>query len=47
MFTLAFTILVQPDIGWLERVAGDGIVPGQDHAQSKLNAVTECAFPEP
>lgn len=26
IFTLAFTVLVDGEIGWLERVAGDGIV---------------------
>ena len=36
IFNLAFSVLVEAKIGWLERVAGDGIVPDLEPAQSTL-----------
>ena len=36
IFHLAFTVLVEPKIGWLERVAGDEIVPDSELARSAL-----------
>jgi hypothetical protein len=31
IFSLAFTVLVEPEIGWLERVAGDEIIQDEQH----------------
>ena len=33
IFNLAFTVLVEPEIGWLERVAGDGIIQDAQYAK--------------
>ena len=38
IFHLAFPVLVEAKIGWLERVAGDGIVPDSESARSALGA---------
>lgn len=34
IFHLAFTVLVEPEIGWLERVAGDEIIPDSAYTES-------------
>ena len=36
IFHLAFTVLVEPKIGWLELVPGDEIVPDSDPAPSAI-----------
>jgi hypothetical protein len=36
IFHLAFTVLTEPKIGWLERVAGNEIVPEMEPARSVL-----------
>ena len=36
IFHLAFTVLTEPKIGWIERVAGDEIVPDLESAPSAL-----------
>ncbi|HUW21030.1 MAG TPA: hypothetical protein VMW16_17155 [Sedimentisphaerales bacterium] len=33
IFTLAFTVLVDPEIGWLERVAGDEIIEDEQYVE--------------
>jgi hypothetical protein len=38
IFALAFTILVEPEIGWLERVAGDGIIEDEKYAKEDVMA---------
>ena len=34
IFNLAFTVLVQPEIGWLERVAGNQIIGDASYAEN-------------
>ena len=36
IFHLAFTVLTEPKIGWIERVAGNEIVPELESARSAL-----------
>lgn len=38
IFHLAFTVLTDPKIDWIERVAGDEIIPGSESARSRLIA---------
>lgn len=38
IFTLAFHYLVEPEIGWLERVAGDGIIEDEKYAKEDVMA---------
>lgn len=38
IFQLAFQRLVQPDIDWLERVAGDGIIHDETYAKDAILA---------
>ncbi len=45
IFHLAFTVLVDPEIGWLERVGGDGMI-GTDDGAGSLGEV-EDAVSEP
>ena len=36
IFNLAFLVLIEPDIGWLERVAGDGIIHDEKYAKDRI-----------
>ena len=47
IFHLAFTVLVEPEIGWLERVAGDGIVRDADYTQDWDQAEAEKVASKP
>ena len=38
IFNLAFLVLIQPDIDWLERVAGDGIIHDERYAKDAILA---------
>ena len=47
IFHLAFTVLVEPDIGWLERVAGDQIVKDAGYAADWDKAEAQEAISGP
>jgi hypothetical protein len=38
IFSLAFNVLVEPDIDWLERVAGDEIIHDERYAEDEIMA---------
>ncbi len=47
IFHLAFTVLVEPEIDWLERVAGDEIVKDADYAGDWESADAKTAVSGP
>jgi hypothetical protein len=38
MFFMAFEVLTEPEIGWLERVAGDEIIQDEKYAKDRILA---------
>ena len=38
IFSLAFTVLIEPEIGWLETVAGDGIIRDEQYMKDSILA---------